>query len=124
MYRKAHTLLIVAAAVTALQVLAPYVQCQRSVRRPLIRAPRGAPTTDRYIVVLKGEEDLQQVVAQVLDVSEAGQVYEKIENVLIVKLSAEALETVRFMHERMHCFNFCCVLICMARSMLLNSPLN
>lgn len=70
-------------------------------RRPLYRAPREAPTTGNYIVMLKDgttKEQLRQVLARVVRMTNDGKAHGCVENVakaFTVKLSPYMLEVVR-----------------------------
>ena len=69
--------------------------------RLVLRAPREAPTTGRYIVVLKEKTsptELQQVLTRVLQVADDAKVYgyvEKVAKAFTVRLSSHSLELVK-----------------------------
>lgn len=76
-------------------------------RRPVLRVPREAPTTGRYMVVLKEKTsvaEMQQVLTRILRMSDDSKVYgyvEKVAKAFTVKLSSYSLELVK---------NTCCLL--------------
>ena len=79
-------------------------------RRPVLRVPRDAPTTGRYIIVLKEKTsvaELHQVLTRVLRISDDAKVYgyvEKVAKAFTVELSSYALELVK-MHACMACYS-------------------
>ena len=79
-----------------LQLLAACVNC----RRPVFRAPRDAPTSGNYIVVLKqdsSKQELQEIITKSLKVADDATVYgyvEKTAKAFAVKLSSYSLELV------------------------------
>ena len=67
-------------------------------RRPLVRAPRDAPTTGHYTVVLKRELTKEECLQTISGVSKMGKVYghtDKLLTTLTVDVSPYALESVR-----------------------------
>ena len=67
-------------------------------RRPLIRAPRGTPTTGRYTVMLKQGLSKAECSEAVAMISKAARVYgrtEKVVQSLTVDISPYVLENVR-----------------------------
>lgn len=88
-----------------LQLLAA---CAHSMR-PVLRAPRDAPTTGRCTVALKpsaSEEDQQKLLTTVMKLTDDAKVYgyvEKVAKAFTVSLSPYALEIVR---ERKHALQY------------------
>ena len=70
-------------------------------RRPVLRVPRQAQTTGRYIVVLRENTsvaELRQVLTRVLRISNIAKVYgyvEKVTKAFTVELPSYALELVK-----------------------------
>ena len=96
---------IICAALLAL-LLSIGAANSRSVRSPLFRAPRDAPTTGCYIVVLKEgttREQLSETLDSAVKFSDDGKVYGYVEHVgkaFTLKLSPSALEKVRVIRGR------------------------